>query len=1571
MVREYSNYMLYILAAIVVIITTIFTYNIISSFIAARRAEPRHQLILVANEVYYADTDFVASVHISDLEGQPLKADFSVYMEHVIYPSLSFSTDYYGRGTIVFPISSEVMEKEGGRSSGGFEMHIVVESELGIEYFQRDINIAEGDGQDFIVHFDKGLYNPGDDVLFRVLALSSTSARPLARRSYTVSIFDGNDNRVYRENAVASDFGIISGRFRLADEVNSGLYRLEVEYDGVVKTYANFEVRPFVLPRFEINLETDRDEYSVGETIYLTGNVRYFFGEPVNQGTVNIYINGEPELTAAPLDENGEFTLSHVAQEPGLFHIWVEVIDNSNYRVETALSVWAAEGAFVIDLMPEHGYLVQGMANVVYVFTSHGDGTPVRAHMQITGQGFSRQVATNEDGIGTFILEGVEPVNLITVRATDMDGNDVQQEFIFDGIIRNVTLSTDRPRYAMGETIYLDLNRNSINRDSFGDGMFVIYAYKNNRLLQIISTEHDRAELKLGDIYGLIDIYAIWVSGTDSFSRYENLLYADHWHDLASGTSRFGNSSENLSSGSLPHARRTVFIDPGSFMQLTLQNNMPEYRPGEFVNLSIGVTDDRGTPLEAALLVSIVDEAMLSIAANDLSIDNIRLALDGIRFSEGLDAATLYASLIAGASEQAITRLLLRQGNTVPLVQTARLINVQDNTGSFVHRISNLLRIYLLLLVTVLFFAIRQLHKRRQRNHAVLNDINDTAANDAAASDGASDVSDGGEKVAFWSVITSIVVFILALIFLSSCGAMQEADDGRVWDRAPEAPAEAPMAADDAQAWDRAPEAPAAAAPFMPDNVQDAQVNRAEMERREAGQVNQVEAAADAELGVWDMGAGELETQIETQVENQIETQIETQQARVRRLFLETMLFVPELIAQNGHADLSFMLADNITTWNIQVVGNTKEGIVGHTQGSLRAFQPFFVDFELPRNSIRGDQISIPVTVFNYTEEEQTVILTIAEMDWFTLHTSPVHTLTIPSNQSQMVYIPITILQFGDFVFRAYADTHNFADAAERGLRVNPEGFRISQVVSSGRIEASTWQHLLFMQEDIDDTRSATVKFYPSAMAQIVEGMENIFRMPTGCFEQISSTLYPNILALRYMQDNNIDNPTLTETALRYISSGYQQLLTYEVRQERGGFSLYGHAPAETVLTAYGLMQLKDLSSIYPVDERVIDRMAEFLFANQNNDGSFQLTGRHMNRISDRERLAFNAYIVWAISEAFPSDPRLDEAIDFLTASFDIVDDNYTLALIANALVNTSEYINNANVKYQVIDRLHSNIIQSGDIAFVTSNTRDFLGASGHMQDLQATALTSLVFSNSDTHPSTNNMLIDYIISQRDPWGTWHSTQATILCLKALVTHDTTAHLEEGQITVTIGNQHQVIDISKDNTLDFYAVTFNGLTRENIIDINFPNLGRMVYKFVQEFYAPFDSVELDRGFEITASMNTELAVHQRVEQELRIVNSSGSLVKNALAAISIPQGFTVERSSLAYLQHQGIIERYETRFDTINLYLRDIEPGEITDIVIAYRPSFPVNITGGHVRVFDYYNPTIEGFLEPIGIRVQ
>ena len=162
----------------------------------------------------------------------------------------------------------------------------------------------------------------------------------------------------------------------------------------------------------------------------------------------------------------------------------------------------------------------------------------------------------------------------------------------------------------------------------------------------------------------------------------------------------------------------------------------------------------------------------------------------------------------------------------------------------------------------------------------------------------------------------------------------------------------------------------------------------------------------------------------------------------------------------------------------------------------------------------------------------------------------------------------------------------------------------------------------------------------------------------------------PDILVLKYLRENDLTNKELEEKALSYISKGYQKLLTYEVKLQKGGYSLYGNAPAEPVITAFGLMEFNELSEVYEVEEKVIDDMVEYLFGVQNVNGSFDYNSVYIGGAASCDEYAMNAYITWALSEVVPDDGRLEKSINYLENKMDKIDDNYKPTHIVIVMVN-------------------------------------------------------------------------------------------------------------------------------------------------------------------------------------------------------------------------------------------------------------------------------------------------------------
>ena len=157
-----------------------------------------------------------------------------------------------------------------------------------------------------------------------------------------------------------------------------------------------------------------------------------------------------------------------------------------------------------------------------------------------------------------------------------------------------------------------------------------------------------------------------------------------------------------------------------------------------------------------------------------------------------------------------------------------------------------------------------------------------------------------------------------------------------------------------------------------------------------------------------------------------------------------------------------------------------------------------------------------------------------------------------------------------------------------REIEVVPNG-REQDIVFNGRLDSAV-QHSIQFPAGRHSRRQQKlfVRLYPGPLSQVVEGMDGILRMPYGCFEQTSSSTYPNVLALDYMKRTNKLTPEVHAKAEGYIATGYQRLLTFEV--PGGGFSWFGKAPANKILTAYGLMEFHDMSRVYDVDPRLIER---------------------------------------------------------------------------------------------------------------------------------------------------------------------------------------------------------------------------------------------------------------------------------------------------------------------------------------------------------------------------------------------
>ncbi|HQH71273.1 MAG TPA: alpha-2-macroglobulin family protein, partial [bacterium] len=488
---------------------------------------------------------------------------------------------------------------------------------------------------------------------------------------------------------------------------------------------------------------------------------------------------------------------------------------------------------------------------------------------------------------------------------------------------------------------------------------------------------------------------------------------------------------------------------------------------------------------------------------------------------------------------------------------------------------------------------------------------------------------------------------------------------------------------------------------------------------------------------------------------------------RVRRYFPETLFYAPELITDDqGLAMLNLPVADSITTWRMSAMANAKNGAVGDSTAALKVFKPFFVDLDLPVALIQNDEVTIPVAVYNYLPVEQTVQVELERAPWFDLLEGGFErSVSVAANEVTSVSYRVRASRLGKNPLTVYAWGTEDRDATGRDIEVRPNG-EARYITFNGRLDNGVKHTVAFPEGRVPGADKLFVKIYPGIFSQVVEGLDSILQMPNGCFEQTSSTTYPNVLALNYMKQTQNITPEIEMKAREYINLGYQRLLTFEI--PGGGFQVFGNPPATRVLTAYGLMEFADMNEVYPVDENLIPRTARWLIDQRQPDGTWDPDEHYahaeMWQSIQGNALLTTAYAALALSRT-DARSELAPATQYLLEHSGEALDAYTLGILCNALQALAPEDGTTRACVQRLVNLGE--IQGNEMHWAAEASMSF--ARGNHASVEATAWAAMALIQDGRFNTEAGKALNWLIQQKDPQGTWGTTHGTVLALKAMV----------------------------------------------------------------------------------------------------------------------------------------------------------------------------------------------------------
>ena len=701
---------------------------------------------------------------------------------------------------------------------------------------------------------------------------------------------------------------------------------------------------------------------------------------------------------------------------------------------------------------------------------------------------------------------------------------------------------------------------------------------------------------------------------------------------------------------------------------------------------------------------------------------------------------------------------------------------------------------------------------------------------------------------------------------------------------------------------------------------------------------------------------------------------------RVRSYFPEALYINPEIVTdRDGRASIVIPMADSITTWRMAMLASTARGALGSGTASLKVFQDFFVDLDMPVTLTQGDRVSIPVAAYNYSGAAGDVGLQLQADDWYTLVNDVAQkNVAVESGRVGGAQFTLEARRIGKFkltLSARMAGGANRADIVVREIEVVPNG-RERNIVFNGRLESTVRHEVTFPPQAIPDAGKVFVRLYPGPLSQVIEGMDAILRMPGGCFEQTSSSTYPNVLALDYMKRTKKLTPEVHAKAEGFIANGYQRLLTFEV--PGGGFSWFGNPPANKILTSYGLMEFSDMAKVYDVDPKVIQRTQQWLAGQQQADGSWKPDTSFINEGAtnrfNSDVLRITAYIGWALENTGYQGPAVEKARQYVQRQMGAKMDTYTAAVIANFAADGKDRDFTARAMQLLLDARTEKDAQAWWDAAETA-----VFATGSSASVETTGLATQALLKWGGASATAAKALSYLAAKKDAGGTWGNTQATIMALRAILlsTEKGTADVR-GTVEVSVnGKTVETLTLTPDNNDLLHQFVFPA-QGANAVELRFAGKGQLAYQVVGRHFVPWEDAPVREPLSIGVNYDrTRLAQDDIATATATVQNHLAKAANMVMVDLGIPPGFDLLSEDLQAFQEKtagrkgGRLEKFSLTATQAILYFDSLGAGQTVTLNYRLRAKYPMRARTFQSRVYEYYSPEVNAVARPVQLEVS
>jgi len=675
-----------------------------------------------------------------------------------------------------------------------------------------------------------------------------------------------------------------------------------------------------------------------------------------------------------------------------------------------------------------------------------------------------------------------------------------------------------------------------------------------------------------------------------------------------------------------------------------------------------------------------------------------------------------------------------------------------------------------------------------------------------------------------------------------------------------------------------------------------------------------------------------------------------TTEPQVRNDFRETIYWNPVVQTdKNGMAQVEFYNSDATTTFRAIVEGIGYNGKVGRAEHTYATKHLISADVKIPPYLTVGDQALVPLVIKNNSIQDMQFRVKILLPP--TMVTKDlVHAVLLPADSSQQLLIPIKAITATNGNITFIVETDLKTETITLPITATEKGFPVIETFSGNK----SGQHEFTISKMIPGSLHTELKVFKTLEGQLLNGIESMLREPYGCFEQTSSSTYPNIFVLKYLRESGKSNPEIEKQALGYLERGYKRLKGFETSQN--GFEWFGNTPPHEALTAYGLLEFTDMQEFVEVDKKMLARTKQFLLSRRDGKGAFKLATGGYDRFASVPNRIANLYIVYALTQAGIGN---EIELEYTTAVKKALESNdaYLLAMMALAASNMKKETDFR----MLMNALHTNY-QKLNLSSETSvvNSRD---ASLRVEAASLYALALMRESSPDM--AIVIKLIERILAEKNYYG-YGSTQSTVLALQAIVAYSklTSRISADTRITFAVNDSLALPET------DLTATMREG---KNTFSIQYQDQNNAIPYNLEVAYNTFTppgnpKAELTL---VTKLAGTQTRVGETMRMEISVTNEKAMLQPMAVAKIGIPAGLSLQPWQLKEIKEKNEIAYYEIFDNYLVLYWMGFAPNETKTIKLDLKADIAGTYKGKASNTYLYYTPEYKNWNDGVEVEIR